>query len=122
MYHNSVQLVGNLGKDPELKQTKSGKETLTLSVATNEKTQEGKDNTVWHNVRVYGKLATVLAPVGKKGDRVFVSGKLTYWETDDKNIPFIVVFGFGHSVIFFPKKNNEMKEVEYEDLENEVPF
>ena len=68
---NKVQLIGNLGKDPELKNVGNGQALLRLSLATNEryKTPEGdwKDNTQWHPIVVWGKQAEKMATQVRKG-------------------------------------------------------
>jgi single-strand DNA-binding protein len=78
---NSVQLVGNLGKDPEIK-TYNDKKKASFSLATtdNYKNQKGEKvaDTQWHNVVVWGKLAGIVEKYVKKGQEVMVEGKLTH--------------------------------------------
>ncbi|KAB2924909.1 MAG: single-stranded DNA-binding protein [Bacteroidetes bacterium] len=77
---NKVQLIGNLGKDPELKYTPSGVAVATFSVATSEswKDQEGnqQEKTEWHNVVAWRKLAEIVGEYLKKGKKVYIEGKL----------------------------------------------
>lgn len=77
---NKVQLIGNLGKDPELKNVGSGQALLRLSLATNERyrTAEGewKDNTQWHPIVIWGKQAEKLASQVRKGSGLVVEGRL----------------------------------------------
>jgi len=86
---NKVILVGRLGQEPELKYTPSGAAVLTLSVATNTsyKGQDGNnvENTEWHRVVVWRKLAEIMAQYAKKGSRVYVEGKLATRSWDDQN-------------------------------------
>lgn len=84
---NKVILVGNLGTEPELKQTSGASQLCTFSVATSEKwTHEGekKEKTEWHKVVVWGKLAENCAKHLNKGKKVYVEGKLATrsWEDD----------------------------------------
>jgi single-strand DNA-binding protein len=77
---NKVMLIGNLGKDPELKYTPSGVAIATFSVATSEqwKDQEGnaQERTEWHNIVAWRKLAEIVGEYLKKGKKVYVEGKL----------------------------------------------
>lgn len=75
---NEIKLIGNLGKDPESKETKNGVEVSRFTVATNDRFKDGeewKDRTTWHNVTAYGKLAVRCNEHLKKGQPVFISGK-----------------------------------------------
>jgi len=85
---NKVQLIGNLGKDPELKFTPSGVAVATFSIATSEKwkDQEGnaQEKTEWHNIVAWRKTAEICGEYLKKGSKVYVEGKLetTPYEKD----------------------------------------
>jgi single-strand DNA-binding protein len=78
---NSVQLIGNIGKDPEVKSFDKNKKA-SFSIATNEtyKNQKGEkvEETQWHNVVVWGKLADVVEKYLKKGNEVAIEGKLVH--------------------------------------------
>lgn len=84
---NRVQLMGNLGNNPEVKNLKSGKKLAKFSLATNEfytdKKGEKIQNTDWHNIIVWGKLADVAEDYLTKGKEVIVVGKLTYNTYED---------------------------------------
>ena len=77
---NKVMLIGNLGKDPELKYTPSGVAVATFSIATSEqwKDQEGnaQEKTEWHNIVAWRKLAEIVGEYLKKGKKVYIEGKL----------------------------------------------
>ena len=85
---NKVILVGNLGKDPELKHTGSGTAVATMTVATNErfkdKNGEWQDRTEWHNVVLWQRLAEIAAEYLKKGRSVYVEGRLQTRSWEDK--------------------------------------
>ena len=85
---NKVILVGNLGKDPELKHTGSGTAVATMTVATNErykdKSGEWQDRTEWHNVVLWQRLAEIAAEYLKKGRSVYVEGRLQTRAWEDK--------------------------------------
>jgi single-strand DNA-binding protein len=79
---NSVQLIGRLGKDPELKTFESGSQMASFSLATTDsyKNQKGEkvEETQWHNVVVWGKSAEVIGKYLKKGNEVVVEGRLVH--------------------------------------------
>lgn len=86
---NKVILLGNVGKDPEIKVLPSGQPVANFSVATSErfKDQQGnfQDRTEWHNVVAYGKLADIVRDYVKKGNKLYVEGRLTTRSWDDKD-------------------------------------
>ena len=77
---NKVQLIGNLGMNPEVKTLDSGKKLAKVSIATNENYKNAKGervtDTQWHNLIIWGKLADVVEKYTKKGTEVAVEGKL----------------------------------------------
>ena len=90
---NKVQLIGNLGRDPEVRSVANGSKVATLSIATGRrwKSQTGEDQekTEWHRVVVWNNRGSGLADVAerylKKGDRVYIEGRIEYrtWEDRD---------------------------------------
>ena len=85
---NRVQLIGNLGNAPEVKQTETGKKLARFSVATNEsyKNNNGEKvtDTQWHNLVAWGKVADVAERFLEKGTEVVVEGKLVNRNYTDK--------------------------------------
>jgi single-strand DNA-binding protein len=85
---NRVQLIGNLGKDPEVKYTPQGTPVAKLTIATNErfkdKNGEWQDRTEWHNVVLWQRLAEIAGEYLKKGGKVYVEGRLQTRSWDDK--------------------------------------
>jgi single-strand DNA-binding protein len=85
---NSVQLIGRLGKDPEVKNFESGKKMVSFSIATSDTYKNAKgekvEDTQWHNIVIWGKLAEVAGKYLKKGEEVALEGKLVHrmYETD----------------------------------------
>lgn len=78
---NQVQLIGNLGNDPEVRYMPSGGAVANLSIATTEKwkdkaTGEPKEQTEWHRVVIFGKLAEIAGEYLRKGSKVFIEGGL----------------------------------------------
>ena len=85
---NKVQLIGNLGNDPEVKTFEKGKKLAKFSIATNEsyKNASGEriTDTQWHNLIVWGKTADIVEKYLKKGNEVAVEGKLINRNYTDK--------------------------------------
>lgn len=78
---NKVELIGNLGADPEVRYMTSGGAVANLSIATTESwkdktTGEKKEQTEWHRVVIFGKLAEVAGEYLRKGSKVFIEGGL----------------------------------------------
>ena len=85
---NKVILVGNLGKDPEVKFTPSGTAVAKFSLATNErykdKAGEWQDRTEWHNIVAWQRLAEIVGEYVKKGNKIYIEGRLQTSSWDDK--------------------------------------
>lgn len=87
---NKVILIGNLGKDPDVRYMPSGKAVANVTVATNEtwkdrNTGEKQERTEWHNVVFYSPLAEIVGQYLRKGSSVFVEGRLQTKKWQDKN-------------------------------------
>jgi len=126
---NKVILLGNIGKDPEVRETKAGN-IVNLTMATSEKyTDESgqkQENTEWHNLVVFGKLADVVAKYVKKGDKLYVEGSITTrkWEDKEGNTRYttevkvrdLTMLGGGE------KKSTQPAAVAVGDDEDDLPF
>jgi single-strand DNA-binding protein len=88
MYLNKVQLYGNLTRDPEVRALPSGQQVVTFGMATNrsfkDKSGAQKDQTEFHNIVAFGRLAEVMGQYLKKGRPVYVEGRLQTrsWESE----------------------------------------
>jgi single-strand DNA-binding protein len=86
---NSVKLIGRLGQDPEVKLLDKGNKVATFSLATSDSftTKDGskQEQTQWHNIVVWGKLAVVCEKYLKKGKEIAIDGHLAYRTWEDKN-------------------------------------
>jgi single-strand DNA-binding protein len=86
---NRVILIGNLGKDPEIRYTQSGEPIANFSLATNEawtdKSGQKQERTEWHRVEVFGKTAQVVRDYCSKGKQVYLEGSIRYDEWTDKD-------------------------------------
>lgn len=86
---NKVILLGNVGKDPEIRATGGGTMVASFSLATTDRTKDQSgnwtDRTEWHNLAAYGKLAEIIRDYVKKGAKLYVEGKIQTRSWDDKN-------------------------------------
>ena len=85
---NQINLIGNLGGDPELRYTSKGVAVCEFSIATNTAWKvdgETKEQVEWHKVIAWRKLGEIASSYLKKGSKVFVSGKMQYRTYQDKN-------------------------------------
>jgi single-strand DNA-binding protein len=87
---NSAQVIGNITRDPEVRQTPNGQTVATIGVATNRKwtnkqTNEKQEEVEFHNIVVWGKLAEICQQYLKKGAKVYFQGRLKTrnWEDPD---------------------------------------
>lgn len=86
---NKVQLIGNVGNDPEIKNFDGGKKLANFTIATNDsyKNEKGEkvDQTEWHKVVAWGKTAEIIEKFVTKGLQIGLEGKLTHRTYEDKN-------------------------------------
>jgi single-strand DNA-binding protein len=85
---NRVQLIGNLGQDPEVKTLESGKKVAHFTLATNDAYKNGDgqkiEETTWHNIVAWNGLADISGKYLKKGRQVAVEGRIAYRSYEDK--------------------------------------
>jgi len=86
---NKVFLLGNIGKDPEIRATANGTMVASFGLATSERQKDATgnwtDKTEWHNVIAYGKLAEIVRDYVKKGSKLFIEGRLNTRNWEDKD-------------------------------------
>lgn len=86
---NKHTILGRVGKDPEIRNTSSGKKVAMFSVATTEKYKdqngEKKENTDWHNIVAWHPFAEVAEKYIKKGDMIYIEGRSVTRSWDDKS-------------------------------------
>ncbi len=135
---NKVLLIGNLGKDPELRYSANGLAIASFSIATNESTKDSDGNiqerTEWHNIITFGKLAEISNQYLKKGQKVYIEGSIRTRSYDDKNgIKRYVTEIFANDLIMLspgkgleeisPDTNNIPKESAQEtSQDDDLPF
>ena len=142
---NKVTLIGNLGKDPEIRTTGDGKEIANFSIATSETwkdktTGEKKDKTEWHRIVCFNEgLTRVIKSYVKKGSNIYVEGQLqtkkwTNQEGQEVYTTEVILQNYNSSLILLDSKgenapqgaNNESvvnkPEFKNEELDDEIPF
>lgn len=86
---NKVLLLGNVGKDPEIRSTGGGTLVASFTVATSDRAKnasgEWVDRTEWHNLVAYGRTAEIVRDYVRKGSKLYVEGKIQTRSWDDKN-------------------------------------
>ena len=143
---NKVILVGNLGRDPEIRSTQDGREIANITVATSESwkdrsTGERKEKTEWHRVVIFNEgLVNVVKNYLKKGAKVYIEGQLqtrkwTNKEGQDQYSTEVVLQGFGGQLHMLDGKRDGSSNESYsapaasggkapaaELLDDEIPF
>lgn len=120
---NKVQLIGNLGRDPEIRSTQDGREIANLTIATSDTwkdkvTGERREKTEWHRVVIFGEgLVNVVKNYVKKGSKVYIEGSLqTRKWTDqsgvEKYTTEIVIQGFGGTLKMLDNKGSGSSNVQ----------
>jgi single-strand DNA-binding protein len=137
---NKAQLIGSLGRDPEIRTLNSGERVANFSVATSERwtdksSGEKKEKTEWHNVVVFNDgLATICEKYLKKGSKVYIEGQIQTrgWEDangEKKYKTEIVIQRFGGNIVLLSGKDEESKPYKKEayqepidDIDSDIPF
>lgn len=138
---NKVQLIGNLGRDPEIRHTQDGAAVATLSIATSEswrdrRSGERRERTEWHRVVIFNEnLVKIAEAYLKKGSKVYLEGKLqTRRWTDqsgaEKYVTEIVMQKFGGHIVMLdgrqedkpPQHEAERSAAAGEYMDDEIPF
>ncbi len=114
---NKVILIGNLGKDPEVKYMPSGDAVANITLATSEtwndkSSGEKKEKTEWHRVVFFGKLAEIVGQYLKKGSKIYVEGQLQTrkWQGQDGQDRYtteVVVRGFNGTMQMLDSRGGE---------------
>lgn len=91
---NKIILVGNVGRDPEVRETKTGSKVAHFSLATNRRVKEGaEERTEWHRLTLWNGLAQLAEDYIEAGDRIYVEGRVEYdsYERDGVTIPSVEI-------------------------------
>lgn len=130
---NKVFLIGNVGRDAELRYTPGGQAVTGFSIATtenwNDKSGEKKEQTEWHRIVLWGKQAETLQPYLVKGKPVFVEGSLTtrQWEKDGQKHYTTEIKALRLQLLGSPQQAQQAAESPYnapvdEQTGDDIPF
>ena len=114
---NKVILLGNLGKDPDIRSMQSGSKMASFSLATSKRwkdktSQELRDKTSWHNIVVFGDgLVDIVEKYVKKGSKIYVEGELQTrkWQDKDGNDRYtteVILQGYNCNLTLLDSRNN----------------
>ena len=123
---NKVILLGNLGRDPEIRSMQSGSKMASFSIATSKRwkdknTQEQKEKTSWHNIVVFGDgLVDIVEKYVKKGSKIYVEGELQTrkWqdkEGNDRYTTEIILQGYNCNLTLLNSRNTSSNSLENQD-------
>lgn len=138
---NRAEIIGNVGKDPEVRYTTSGEAIANLTIATSSKwkdkqTGELKEQTEWHKVVLYKRLAEIASEYVTKGSKVYIDGNLTTRKWTDKDgIERYTTEIRGNNLILLGGRTGEGRQQEgraapkaapaasgYDDMDDDIPF
>lgn len=108
---NKTILLGNLGKDPEIRVLENGSKVANFSMATTEsyknKSGERVENTEWHNVVFWGKIVDVIEKYLKKGSKIYLEGKLKTRSYEHEGVKKYTTEVFGNSLVMLGGRQGE---------------
>lgn len=134
---NRASLIGRVGKDPELQNTKKGESVSFFSLATTEKWKdktsgEQREATEWHNIVTFGKLSQIVQSFVKKGSLVYVSGKIVTRKYTDKdgierystniNVDELKLLSGTKEKTEHQKKPDNFSSSDIDQFEDDIPF
>lgn len=111
---NKVILIGHVGQNPELRHTQSGTAILKFSLATTERwidsnSHERKEETQWHRITAWGKLAELNADVLRSGSKIYIEGKLKYSSYEKEGNKVYVTDIMAKTINWLDKKDSSGK-------------
>ena len=127
---NKTILLGNLGRDPEIRSMQSGAKMASFSIATSKRwkdrnTQEQKEKTSWHNIVVFGDgLVDIVEKYVKKGSKIYVEGELQTrkWQDKDGNDRYtteVILQGYNCNLTLLDSRNNSQIDNNNSDQANQ---
>lgn len=120
---NSVTILGNVGKDPEIRSTGGGTVVASFTVATSYKAKDREEVTTWHNITAFGRTAEIVRDYIRKGSKVYVEGRLDnqQWEKDgQKHYKTVIVVNDLVLIDGGGKREDQPQSAEVSD--EDIPF
>lgn len=123
MSYQKVILLGNVGIDPEVRDTKGGK-VCRFTLATSKKDKNGEQKTSWHTIICFGKLAEICGKYVSKGSQVMVDGEINYRNYEgEKGMVYLTEINASQVQFLGSKKKDEKKdEFPNFDSADDIPF
>jgi single-strand DNA-binding protein len=120
---NKVILIGNLGKDPEIKYSASGMAVCKFTVATNEKVK-GKEKVEWHNIVTFDKLAEICGEFLNKGSHVYIEGKIqtSNYEKDGVTKYFTEIVTYQMQILDPSTQHGKNENMQAQPDPDSIPF
>ena len=134
---NKAIILGNVGKDPEVRFLPDGKATANLSVATSstwkDKSGEKQESTEWHRISAFGKLAEIIGEYVKKGSQIYIEGRITTrkWKDKDRQDKYTteiiadqmqMLGGRGETKQDKPAAKPAEKAGHFDNMDDDIPF
>jgi single-strand DNA-binding protein len=125
---NRVTILGNLGKNPEVSFTKSGTAVAKFTIATTERYKENNgewaDRTEWHNVVAWQKQAEILGQYVKKGDKLYVEGRLqtSTWEDKQSGEKKYRTEVIASDIVLLGNKEKTSPQADGNSEDSDIPF
>lgn len=134
---NQVILIGNVGKDPEIRVFENGIKVATFSVATSTggyKKQDGMDvpeKTSWHNIVAWRGLADISERFIHKGDKITVIGSISYWEYEKDGVKKFITDILASDLVLMGKSDastkppitaNDIPSNDFHPVQDDLPF
>ena len=136
---NKVILLGNIGKDPEIKATQNGSKLASFSIATSKRwkdkqTQEYKDKTEWHKVVIFGEgLVDIVEKYVKKGSKIYIEGEISTrkWsdqQGNDRYTTEVILQGYKSTLTLLDNRGNTNQSIDNleksgdSNIDDDIPF
>ena len=123
---NKVMLIGNVGKDPEIKAldggNKIGNITLATSMVYTDRNGQKKEETEWHTVVTYGKLSDVVEKFIRKGSLLFIDGRIHTRSWDDNGKTRYKTEVIANGIQMLNKVDIQSQTQQTEEVEEDIPF
>ena len=124
-YMNKAILIGNVGKQPEIRKTQTGVSVSTLSLATSKKVK-GEDQTEWHRVVAWDKLAEIIEKYVNKGDKLMIEGEIETreYEKEGRKVYTTEIRAWNMEMLGGKSEpqSEPHKNIDLDDIDDSLPF
>lgn len=117
---NVIQLIGHVGKNPEIYTSKSGSEYCFFTLATSKRAKDGTTVTQWHPIQAWDKLKDVIMKGVKKGSLIYIEGEMKYRLVDNNGQKYSLPNITAYKLLFLEPKNKKQNSEEEEEVNGNV--